>query len=837
MLEINWAKRALEFINELGVADQFEGWERMMQRSLEQLKSLSGASQVLFIKQEDNLTARIIPQKSMTDHYVDPSALHVFRQDHQVPQYFDASFENFDDRLIELFNSPASMAVLPILQSGLEVYIFLIWEDRFDFSAEFKLFANSCLIKITEKVTLSYTYYSLEELKVRFNAILQTVPQGIVFIDDSGINSWINDHAAKLFMLEGGNVAPAVLAEAMQQLRNSADNKEEIFKRGVELFQSEDKKVDNWQWVFTAPKLFVLNVCCVPTVSEHVSGMLWTFDDITRQYLFDQHLKDLNAKLEEKSRMASEQNQAKSEFLANMSHEIRTPMNGVIGMTSLLRHTSLDSEQLDFVESIRVSADSLLEIINEILDFSKIESGKLELEEHPFFIHHIIEETYDLLSVKAAENDLDLLYQIDPEVPMEVIGDMTRLRQIVVNLVGNAIKFTPKGEIFTSISLVSRKNDHYEIEFSVKDTGIGIAQDKMYKLFNSFSQVDASTTRKYGGTGLGLAICSRLVDKMGGRIWVESEENVGTSFKFTVQLKVSKQIKQFKSAVVQQELVGKRVLLIDDNLTNLKILKGHCELWGMHADTAVNGMEGLSFVANHHYDLVVTDMLMPGMDGIEVAEQLHEKYGHQLPLVLFSSAGQYAQELKHNKKLFSAVVDKPIKQGHFQNMLIDVLSHSQAGTLNSAKSQEPDHAHLNVISEYAELNKQEVSVLVAEDNIINQKIVIKTLKGIGYDADIAANGIEVLSSLKRQLYDIVLMDIQMPEMDGLEATRQIISAYGDKRPFIIAMTAGAYEKDRDDCFAAGMDDYLTKPFNVADFKHKFDFWKAKIIQKKKSRKK
>lgn len=823
MEEINWAKRALEFIGMLGVADHFEKWEVIMQRSLAHLMSLSGASQILLIKNEDALTARVIEPESMDDQkrYVDPS---IFAMFNQHPQYFQQPFDQINVQLRALLSRPSSFVVLPIQQTDLKGCIVLVWKEDFDFTDDFKEFAEACLSKIKETIKLSTTYYSLEELKVRFNAILQTIPQSMVFIDDSGNNSWINEHAAKLFNLEGGNILPLRLSEAMQQLRNRASNKEEIFRRGMELFQSEDKKIDNWAWIFTDPELFVLNVCSTPAVSEHVSGMLWTFDDITRQYLFDQHLKDLNIQLEEKSRLANEQNQAKSEFLANMSHEIRTPMNGVIGMTSLLRNSQLDEEQFDFVESIRVSADSLLEIINEILDFSKIESGKLELEEHPFSIYKIIEETYDLLSVKAFEKDIDLLYQIDPEIPTEVIGDMTRLRQIVVNLVGNAIKFTAKGEILTAIKLLSKRDHQYELEFAVKDTGIGIPKDKMHKLFNSFSQVDSSTTRKYGGSGLGLAISARLVEKMQGRIWVESEENEGATFKFTVQLLVNTQIKQFKTISVKKELLGKRILLIDDNLTNLRILKGHCEIWGMQADTVTNGRDGMIAMLHNKYDIVVIDMLMPDMNGIDVAELIHQKYGKNIPLVLFSSAGHYPDERLKNRKLFSAIVDKPIKQQYFQKMLIDTLSNSVENTEEPQKNLKTSFHQLAVESEL-------LSVLVAEDNIINQKIVVKTLKSIGYHCDVVSNGIEVLSSLKRQLYDIILMDVQMPEMDGLQATRMIIEEYGSKRPVIIAMTAGAYEKDKVDCTEAGMDDYIPKPFNLEDFRSKFDFWKGKLNKK------
>ena len=820
LYNINWAKKALNFINKLGTVNGIESWESITRRSTFHLHQFTGASQMLIIKVEDHITAHIIGADGDEAIYIDPAVFSGLDSD--KPQYFQYPFSRIDHKLAAQLHSAESLVLFPIINSNVKGYILLAWEEQFEFSEDFIEFAETCLARINEAIGLSNTYYSLEELKVRFNAILETVPQSVVFVDDSGNNSWINGHATKLFGLKTtGNVVPNALAEAMLKLRNSASNKQEIYKRGMELFKSKERKIDNWQWIFNNPDLLVLNVCCAPAVSGNISGMLWTFENITEKYLFDERLKELNIQLEEKSKLANAQNQAKSEFLANMSHEIRTPMNGVMGMTSLLMNTKLDEDQFDFVESIRLSADALLEIINEILDFSKIESGKMELEEHPFYIHKVIEETYDLLAVKAYEKNLDLLYVIDPEIPMEVVGDMTRLRQIMMNLVGNAIKFTPSGEILTSIKLVGKKGKSYELEFSVKDTGIGIPQDKMHKLFNSFSQVDSSTTRKYGGTGLGLAISSRLIEKMDGRIWVESEENVGTTFIFTIKLNANTQVKSFKPATVQKELLGKSALLIDDNQTNLRILKGHCEMWGMHADTFISGIDGLKALENGKYDVVIIDMLMPDMNGVEVAEQIHAKYGNKVPLVLFSSAGVLAKEQKKHKGLFAAILDKPIKQSYFKKMLIETISNTIGTGKNTVIS--PETQVPAIATEHSDIR-----ILVADDNVINQKIVSKSFKNIGYNCDVVANGLEVLSSLKRQHYDMVFMDVQMPEMDGLQATAEIIKIYGKKRPIIIAMTAGAYEKDKQECLDAGMDDYITKPMELDNFYYKFNFWKSKV---------
>ncbi len=575
-----------------------------------------------------------------------------------------------------------------------------------------------------------------------------------------------------------------------------------VMRKKKALFDREEESVDSGRepdrWLLTTK---------VPLYDKNgqVIGIAGVGRDITERQRVEREMQ----RAKEAAEAASK---AKSEFLANMSHEIRTPLNGVMGMTDLALDTELTAEQREYLDTVKSSSDALLTVINDILDFSKIEAGKIDLESVDFNLRDSLESTLKTVAIRADEKGLELLCEVAPEVPEVVCGDSTRLRQVVINLVGNAIKFTDSGEIAVRVQMKSREANECELHFTVSDTGVGIPEEKRELIFAPFSQADTSTTRKYGGTGLGLTISTRLVEMMGGRIWVESELGRGSQFHFTARLGLTdaKEIK-VGSIAPPEILRGARVLIVDDNRTNRRILEGMLSRWEMTSVSVEEGQQALDALSGARavgqpFSLILTDMHMPKMDGFTLVEQIRKRPElATATIMMLTSAGHRGDAARCQELGVAAYLLKPIRQSELREAIARVLgAHAE-------------HGAIPLITRFSLHDGRDpaasLSVLLAEDNPVNQRLAVRLLEKRGHHVVVAGNGAEALTAMEKHDFDLVFMDVQMPEMDGLEATAVIRGKEkitGKHQP-IIALTAHAMKGDREKCIAGGMDGYLTKP--------------------------
>lgn len=688
---------------------------------------------------------------------------------------------------------------------------------------------GSVVATYTDLTELMRAEQALRDSEERLRAFYNNSPFEIYLKDTHGRYAMVNRQLEKMHGLSGD----AIIGKTSHDIYPT-DLADAVTRHDRAVIESGKVISDEYEVpLIDGIHIMVTEKFPVPSAEGGIAGIGAISIDITERKEKERELADLVEKLEVARDEAEAANQAKSAFLATMSHEIRTPMNSVVGMTSLLLDTEQTPEQREFTEIIRNSSDALLTIINDILDFSKIEAGKLELERQEFGLRDCVQGALDLLAGKAAEKGLELAYVFAPDTPEAVVGDISRLRQILVNLLNNALKFTEEGEVVVSINCETQQTSQsptgdQTLHFSVRDTGIGIPSDRMNRLFQAFSQVDASISRRHGGTGLGLAICKRLSELMGGTMWVESTEGEGSEFHFTIRVGEVASTEYDYLHEIQPQLRMKHMLVVESNPTNQSILSQQAMAWGLQPRLTASAEEALDWVrGGEHFDIVVVEKNMPDMDGARLCRAIRELHDTEaLPIILVAPLGGHNSGT--NETYFDALLSKPIKPSQFFDILVDISSGKQV----TRRMQETE----SVSSFDADMGKRyPLRILLTEDNVNNQKLALLVLGRLGYRADVAGNGIEALDALRRQAYDLVLMDVQMPDMDGLEATREIRRLWSEKhRPWIVAMTANAMQGDREMCLQAGMNDYVTKPIRlenvIASLKFGWESLQGEVVE-------